>query len=101
MYHLPLPAPPLVMLHPLPARLGTESAVLVGHTGVEEPGMTATDQVTRVLKSHSLDSCDAQTAKESLLSLQFLDNDLCTVETVLISLANLFSCSDTGLFQRD
>lgn len=101
MCHLPLPAPPLVTLHPLPARLGTESAVPVGHTGVEEPGMTATDQVTRVLKSHPLDSSDAQTTKEKLLSLQFLDNDFCTVDTVLISSANLFSCSDTGFFQRD
>lgn len=45
MCSLPLPVPPPATLLPPPARPGTVNVVPAEHIAVEEPGMTATDQV--------------------------------------------------------
>ena len=44
--HLPLPAHPQAMPLPPPAPPGTESVAPAEPIAVEEPGMTATDQVS-------------------------------------------------------
>lgn len=54
MYRVPLPVPPQATPLPLPARPGTGSGARAEHIAVEEPEMTATDQVSSWGEKHQM-----------------------------------------------